>query len=97
MRSVAYVFSAAHDGHAVDIDRDTVLVTGYSPSGTGFLSKDPAGTVTLFITPVSEMIDHNFVGELNGVVLNVPLNSGDTVYLSVNSAGYYCLIFDDVV
>ena len=96
MQRIFTILQAAPvDGRKILIDRDTVLVNGTSPSGTGLLTSSPTRTFAQLLTPAADELVDDVLFYMAGFPVQLQLSRGDVIYFCCNSAGAYLLVFDD--
>jgi len=95
-RPVVVGFSAATDGYAYQVEKDTLLV---GVLGALLISSSPNSTIANSATAPStgihsELILHGKSGFSGNVVF--PLSRGEVIYLSCQAAGNFIMLFEDL-
>src|SRR5690242_5312302 len=101
MRVLSVMFSAAADGRAVVMDRDTML-SYVLHRAASIVSTDPAVTIANFITAPAngttlDVISAGLPGTASPVQVRVdfPISAGMTLFVSSAQAGPVLLYFTD--
>lgn len=103
MRPVGIGFSAAADGRAYRVDRNTVLSWVITPTST-IISTDPSATIAnRTTTPAdrvfTDVIMRTAAGAFNanmlGGVVGFQLSLDEIIYISAAAAGLVLIFFDD--
>ena len=101
MRIITVNFSAAADGRALSIDRDTVL--SYVAAGiNSVVSCDPAATTANRLAAPGDALRNSDIALRSAVgagqsqiTTDFPLSAGESVFVSATGAGFVQLFFTD--
>lgn len=100
LRPLAVGFSAAANGRAIYIDRDTLLSYVWANKGV-IVSEDPnhtiAGNQTTPADGIMPGMIWNSVAGISPIQLDFPLSGGKTIFVSLAAAGSTVLYFTDPV
>lgn len=110
MRALAFTFSAAADGKPLSIDRDCQLLGAYSSGGSSTLGvvstapertcaqlSAPAATGVIYtdILAIARSLNNPFPFQFGDqAFVGTQLRLGESVFLSLSTAGTILLVFD---
>jgi len=84
-----------------ECDRDSLLTGCFSVTANVLVSEDPAMTYALASTPTTnfsgERLEISTASAAQGTKLQIPIESGTTLYLNFSAAGSCWLLLEDAI